>query len=175
LRRFEPAVLHPPGNQPVWAKRCVEGRKTEQGERFVIGLSIRRPFGKQSSVDRGAGQGSVDSRRLAEGDGQHPLGGCRNGSVKVTGAGVRRARKCSRRRELPPVAVRKLLLRSEGKFPPGNSLPSRRERKGDRAGRGWRNLWSMAVVQSSVEICGQRDSTHTARQRPKESARRIKK
>src|ERR1700730_18482234 len=41
-------------NHPVWRK--VSRPQTEQGERFVIGLSSASFFDKQSSVDRGSGQ-----------------------------------------------------------------------------------------------------------------------
>ena len=83
LETVEPAVLD--HQEPSSVAKGVEAANGAR-RAFCDRVIHRRPFGKQSSVDRGVGQ-EAWTRALAEGDGQHPLGGVETES-EVTGAGV---------------------------------------------------------------------------------------
>ena len=78
-------------NHPAWRK--VSRPQTEQGERFVIGLSIGVLLTSSQAL----------TRALVEGDGRHPLGGVKT-EREVRGAGVAEPEMFTSA-ELPPVAV----------------------------------------------------------------------
>src|ERR1700686_577545 len=92
-QRFSTTRYHP-------VRRNVSRPQTEQGKRFVIGLSIS-PFDTRSSVDRGAGQ-EAWIRALAEWDGKHPVGRVET-KREMNGAGVAEPEMFTPP-ELPPVA-----------------------------------------------------------------------
>jgi hypothetical protein len=86
-------------NHPAW--RRVSRPQTEQGERFVIGVSIGVLLASSQALTRGSGQ-EAWTRALVEEDGQHPLGGVK--TEREVRGGVAEPEMFTSA-ELPPVAV----------------------------------------------------------------------
>src|ERR1700704_1557102 len=99
LETVEPAILH--HQEPSCVAKGVEAANGAR-RAFCDRVIHRRPFDRQSSIDRGAGQ-EAWTRSLAEWDSKHPVGRVET-KREVRGAGVAEPEVFTPA-EFPPVAV----------------------------------------------------------------------